>query len=504
MPQWKLSILRVAHLFVTLLMLLTLSFLLLGAVVFCSSAVSDNAEAFWEYHLWSHVTLSQSGNQDSVFNKIMFDQRAGARAVASSAAPLAKPASGGVASPLTFSLEWDIPVGCDWSGFFVEGLGFGVGLSNILGDGAFSLSVGDCAPEMLSQLTPREARILSRQTSASTTAHDFHAIILHKRPGSDFTLTPSRRAAADLVVGRMMTESAKLPLRESRQVEYVDEVWVPTHWHRSVFEQAGIDPVKIRVVPEPVDTAFFDPEKVSSAFATSPAAPQSDEITRFVSVFKWERRKGWDILLDAYWSAFDRGDPVELRIRTYKPSWEPGTKDIDSIIEQHARSFLNVQTTATVSEQNARHLLPAVRWEKRELSRRELREFYHNASAFVLPTRGEGWCLPAVEAMSMALPVIVTNFSGPSAYIRPGHAYSIGVAAALNKDGTAEPLITDLIASFRRVAARPREASMVGVRARRWVQTHLSTEVVARRVKENIMSSLQQRVEGEHVWATDL
>ena len=32
MPQWKLSILRVAHLFVTLLMLLTLSFLLLGAV----------------------------------------------------------------------------------------------------------------------------------------------------------------------------------------------------------------------------------------------------------------------------------------------------------------------------------------------------------------------------------------------------------------------------------------------------------------------------------------
>ena len=100
----------------------------------------------------------------------------------------------------------------------------------------------------------------------------------------------------------------------------------------------------------------------------------------------------------------------------------------------------------------------------------------------------------------MALPVIVTNFSGPSAYLRPGHAYSIGVAAALNKDGTAEPLITDLIASFRRVAARPREASMVGVRARRWVQTHLSTEVVARR-KENIMSSLQQRVEGEHVWA---
>ena len=81
--------------------------------------------------------------------------------------------------------------------------------------------------------------------------------------------------------------------------------------------------------------------------------------------------------------------------------------------------------------------------------------------AFVLPTRGEGWCLPAVEAMSMALPVIVTNFSGRP-YLRRG-TLTVLIAAALNKDGTAEPLITDLIASFRRVAARPRKASMVRV-----------------------------------------
>ena len=37
---------------------------------------------------------------------------------------------------------------------------------------------------------------------------------------------------------------------------------------------------------------------------------------------------------------------------------------------------------------------------------------YANADAFVLPTYGEGWGLPTMEAMSMALPVISTDWGG--------------------------------------------------------------------------------------------
>ena len=40
-----------------------------------------------------------------------------------------------------------------------------------------------------------------------------------------------------------------------------------------------------------------------------------------MSVFKWERRKGWDVLLDAYWSAFTPADAVVLVLRTYVPSF---------------------------------------------------------------------------------------------------------------------------------------------------------------------------------------
>ena len=44
-----------------------------------------------------------------------------------------------------------------------------------------------------------------------------------------------------------------------------------------------------------------------------------------------------------------------------------------------------------------------------------MRGLYAASDAFVLPSRGEGWGLPVMEAMAMAKPVLVTNYSGPTA-----------------------------------------------------------------------------------------
>lgn len=40
----------------------------------------------------------------------------------------------------------------------------------------------------------------------------------------------------------------------------------------------------------------------------------------FLSIFKWEYRKGWDALLNAYWNAFTVEDRVVLKIRSYRPA----------------------------------------------------------------------------------------------------------------------------------------------------------------------------------------
>jgi glycosyltransferase involved in cell wall biosynthesis len=45
--------------------------------------------------------------------------------------------------------------------------------------------------------------------------------------------------------------------------------------------------------------------------------------------------------------------------------------------------------------------------------------------AFVLPSRGEGFGLPGVEAMATGLPLIATNWSGPADYLDPADSFPL-------------------------------------------------------------------------------
>ena len=55
-----------------------------------------------------------------------------------------------------------------------------------------------------------------------------------------------------------------------------------------------------------------------------------------MSELQWEHRKGWDILLDAFWSEFGKGEPVELMLITYVPSWEHGPRSVEVCIRSRA------------------------------------------------------------------------------------------------------------------------------------------------------------------------
>src|SRR5205807_2579076 len=60
----------------------------------------------------------------------------------------------------------------------------------------------------------------------------------------------------------------------------------------------------------------------------------------------------------------------------------------------------------------------------------ELPRLYRAVDAFVLPTRGEGWCRPLMEAMAAGLPTIATAWSGPTAFHTEAVGYPLGYAVA--------------------------------------------------------------------------
>lgn len=57
--------------------------------------------------------------------------------------------------------------------------------------------------------------------------------------------------------------------------------------------------------------------------------------------------------------------------------------------------------------------LPGIVFDTRTYTREQMRELYHSAHAFLLPSVGEGWGLTLAEALATGAPSIWTHWSGP-------------------------------------------------------------------------------------------
>jgi glycosyltransferase involved in cell wall biosynthesis len=113
--------------------------------------------------------------------------------------------------------------------------------------------------------------------------------------------------------------------------------------------------------------------------------------------------------------------------------------------------------------------------EEGALSREDMRTLYSLAHVFVLPTRGEGWGLPCVEAMAMQLPVIVTNFSGPTAYLGIDNSFPLDYKLA---GGMVEPDAQHLVRLMLHVYTHRHDANEKGLRAREHILRSFSPENV--------------------------
>ena len=153
------------------------------------------------------------------------------------------------------------------------------------------------------------------------------AVVCHSPPDawkpSKFSgwdaLSPCPPLGATHVIGRTMYETDSVPAEWVARCNKMDRIWVPTEFHRETFERAGVLADKLAVVGEAVDGIFFNPHTTSPlplpVLNTDYWAERSGSPFRFLAVFKWELRKGWDALLRAYFAEFGPDEPVELVLK---------------------------------------------------------------------------------------------------------------------------------------------------------------------------------------------
>ena len=322
------------------------------------------------------------------------------------------------------------------------------------------------------------------------------------RPGfthvvHNFAPSFARHPRAGICIGRTMFETDRLPADWVAACNRMDYVWVPSAFNRETFARSGVDARKLVVLPECFDPAPYLESRVR---ASRPDAPPSvREIagfagTTFLSVFDWTLHKGWDVLLWSFLTAFEGREDVQLVLKVWSTMGH-SEADVRRQASEFAREVLG-------------HDLPGdrrVRFVFERLLRAGLRDLYRASDCYVLPSRGEGWGRPYMEAMACGLPTIGTNWSGTTAFMTGETSHLLGYELVDVPEGGwrevptyrghrwAEPDRVQLREVLVRVAGDRAGARALGARAQADVCARFSEAAVGRLMASELARAWEER-----------
>jgi glycosyltransferase involved in cell wall biosynthesis len=254
-----------------------------------------------------------------------------------------------------------------------------------------------------------------------------------------------------------------------------DRVWVPSAYVRDGYVAGGMPPGIVEVVPNGVDLERYSPEGPRREL------PAAGCTFLFVGGSIW--RKGVDLLLEAWAEAFGPDDDVQLVVKDFGTSTHYRSQHCGDEIQRMAE---------------AGETAPIVYIDE-DLSPDEIAELYRAADVMVTPYRGEGFCMPALEAMACGLPVI-HNIEGPtSEFVPEDGGWALPAERAPLPETSKLPVLASpgyvyeigrdaLVEALRSVAADPADREARGLRAHAAAQDYSWDKVaqIAERLIERL------------------
>lgn len=210
-------------------------------------------------------------------------------------------------------------------------------------------------------------------------------------------------------IGYFFCDFTSLPDAFVRQVNAMfDVVAVTSTFVQDTFLRAGVS-VPVTVWHHGVDTAVwnFIDRRVRESFTFL-----------FVGVAQW--RKGLDVLLQAFSTEFGQGEDVRMIIKS--SDW--------GALTPYRKRWKDARIT----------------WLHRSMRIGDLARLYAAADCLVIASRGEGFCLPGLEAMATGLPIVAHDWGGHKDYARDDLAYLVrshgaSVVVHPNFGWTSPPLV---------------------------------------------------------------
>lgn len=208
------------------------------------------------------------------------------------------------------------------------------------------------------------------------------------------------------------TERTEARFNWVAQMNKMDVMWTSCDYARCAFMESGVT-VPIERVQGPVDTEFYQPRTEEMPLEdlvvmNDLPVPRNERPVCLGMIAQWTPRKGVDDFLVCALSRFDR-DEVTILLKTYGGDF--------SDREQAAC----VQEVKKLRKMVRNPRAPRIVLITHKLTDMDISRLYNTMDIYVNPSKGEGLCMPLVQAMASEVVPVSNRFSAPSDYIVDQH-----------------------------------------------------------------------------------
>jgi len=186
-------------------------------------------------------------------------------------------------------------------------------------------------------------------------------------------------------------------------INLMDEAWVTCQESVECSKNSGVT-IPISAIPLPCD-----PSKYARRFEKIEFPELKDKFI-FYFIGEITRRKNLVALLKAFHLEFETEEPVGLLIKASYPGLSPEdcskkVVEMANQVKKELKKFRDIglyKGEVVITQQ---------------LTNEQILQLHATCDCFVMPSFGEGWCIPAFDAMAMGKTPICTDQGGMSVFL---------------------------------------------------------------------------------------
>jgi glycosyltransferase involved in cell wall biosynthesis len=236
--------------------------------------------------------------------------------------------------------------------------------------------------------------------------NDVDVVIQHVTPNEMRPVTDKINIAV------VAWETTRIPAYWVEKLNQFDAVITFCDASMVAFRECGVT-VPIHKVPHTFDISSYSLEDVGPISAPSDPNVFKNRFV-FYNISQFATKKGVDLLLRSYYGAFhDRGDDVMLVLKTYVNMTGRGKE------QEKLRQYIE---SVKIGMRLPRAGYPPVMLITKTLTEMQIKKVHATGDCYVCSSRGEGWCIPAFEALTYGNKLVTTLWGGMGEFARNPNA----------------------------------------------------------------------------------